>query len=268
MERHKDIGMIVRKMERFPELETARRWLELRCESALKTWTHQRVSALINSSEFQQQVQALTEAMTIPRNIEVVITILLLGRILDIDTKAVIENYTSAKEHLSQKTEVYKDVLADCYVHLLRTTVEPEDSPLEEIRSRFNEKREVQVTSTDLLTLMSERLFQKTRETIGSGQWRHVLTELGFSREKNWFKETRRNGWRQKYYLVFTPDILKRIGRESLPPVKAAEPPQEPQSPPDGSVAGSVGSAGSATGSVDPHPLPPARIDRLLSVRA
>ena len=109
-----DIGMIVRKMERFPELEMARRWLELRCEGALKTWTHERVSTLINNPEFQQQVHALTEAMTIPRNIEVVITILLLGRILDIDTRGVIENYASAKEHLSQKTEVYKDVLADC----------------------------------------------------------------------------------------------------------------------------------------------------------
>src|SRR2546426_3993659 len=121
MERHKDIGMIVRKMERFPELETARRWLELRCESALKTWTHERVSTLINSPEFQRQVHALTEAMTIPRNIEVVITILLLGRILDIDTKAVIENYTNGKEHLAPKTEGYKDVRAGSHGHLPRT---------------------------------------------------------------------------------------------------------------------------------------------------
>jgi hypothetical protein len=270
MERRKDVAMIVKKMQGFPELEIAQRWLELRCEAALKMWTAVKVTALMNSADFQKEVELLTMKMTIPRNVEIVIGILLLGRILDIDTSGIVSNYLNAEVRLSQKSEVYKDVLLECYKQLLKTTVEKEETELD-VRSRWSEKHELEVNSTELYALMNERLFAKARESIGTGQWRHVLIDLGFSRSKNWFKETRRNAWRQKYYLVFDAELLENIGytafkepaTEPATGGKGAEPEGGSQIPPVGSVGGSVGSVGSATGSVDAAPSLPDKIDTL-----
>src|SRR6266704_1057039 len=201
-----------------PDLLTVREWLRLRCESAMEEWDEASVTARMRSEDFQSKVRELTEKSTIPRDQEVVTTILLLGEILDIDTSKIVAHYKETSNVLTQKAEIYKDVLGEVYADLEKWGIQVAEKNLGETLpdsvTRRNKSRQLEIQSTELLDKMNTKLFDKTREQISTGQWRHVLAELGFVRDKNWNKERGRNAWRNKYYVVFDEDILKLLGKD------------------------------------------------------
>ena len=67
----------------------------------MKKWDETRVTARMRNEDFQSKVRGLTEKSTIPRDQEIVTTILLLGEILDIDTSKIALLGESAGGHLA-----------------------------------------------------------------------------------------------------------------------------------------------------------------------
>src|SRR5207249_6583436 len=142
--------------------------------------------ARMRSEDFQSKVGELTEKSSIPRDQEIVATILILGEILNIDTGKIVAHYKETSNVLTQKAEIYKNVLGEVYEELEKWGLQMPERSLGEtlpgVPTRRNMKRQLEIQSTELLDLMNAKLFDKVRESIGTGQWRHVLAELGFVR--------------------------------------------------------------------------------------
>ena len=221
MKRWRDIDMVVEKMLGHPKLKVVRLWLQHRCEQALTKWNPDSVEQVVRSPEFKQTVDLLTKDVEIPRSMEIVAVILLLGKILDIDTKTIIEHYIEGLDRTTAQADIYKDFVSDIYRSLISGgwTNEPKvygfaaDHEASSTPWRINKIKKLEVQATYMWKVMSMKLQEANRASaINERSWYSILSELGFSKGTNWLKETKRGAWRNKQYLVFDDRILKTLG--------------------------------------------------------
>lgn len=221
MKRWRDIDMVIEKMLGHKKLKLVRVWLQHRCEQALTTWNPDLVEQFMRSDEYKKTVDTLTKEIEVPRSMEIVGLILLLGKIMDIDTRRIIEHYIEGLDHTPAQFDIYKDFLNDVYRALISGgwTSEPKvygfstDYEAGGTPWRMNGDKRLEVQTTYLWKTMSIKLQEANRTSaINERNWYHVLSELGFSKDANWLKETKRGAWRKKWYLVFDDRILKTLG--------------------------------------------------------
>ena len=72
----------------------------------------------------------------------------------------------------------------------------------------------MEVKSRDLWAAFNTSLKEaNSTETIGSGQWGHVLEELGWVRSENWVQVGKRgDAWYDKVVIRFDEAALKSLG--------------------------------------------------------
>ncbi len=221
MKRWRDIDMVIEKMLGHKKLKVVRLWLERRCEQALTKWNPDSVEQTMRSPDFKKTVDDLTKECEVPRSMEIVALVLLLGKIMDIDARRIIENYIEGLDRTTAQADIYKDFLSDIYRALSSGgwTAEPKvygfstDYEAGGTPWRNNRDKKLEVQTTYLWKTMSMKLQEANRASaINERNWYQVLSELGFSKGTNWLKETKRGSWRKKWYLVFDDRILKSLG--------------------------------------------------------